>query len=176
MDFLVSQYDACMEIVTTSVEETLRLGELLGRLAMPNTCIALNGNLGAGKTHLTRGIAMGAEVEDVTLVSSPTYVLLNIYRAGAGGGAGSKAVFHMDAYRIGSEEDFEVVGFDELLTAGGIVVVEWAEKIVHLLPEERVEIAIQAGEREEERVFGFSATGSAGMGLLREVERAWGER
>ena len=65
--------------------------------------IALDGNLGAGKTHLTRGIAVGAGVEDVTLVSSPTYVLLNIYRAS--GVVGSKPVFHMDAYRISSEDD-----------------------------------------------------------------------
>jgi tRNA threonylcarbamoyladenosine biosynthesis protein TsaE len=165
------EYDGDMEIVTKSVEETLRLGELIGRVAPPNTCIALNGNLGAGKTHLTRGIATGAGVEDVTLVSSPTYVLLNIYRAGTL--PGSKQVFHMDAYRITSEEDFEVVGFEELLTAGGIVVVEWAEKILHLLPEERVEIAIQAGELEEERMFSFSATAEVGRALLENVSREW---
>ncbi len=163
-----------MEIITASVEETLKLGELLGRLAAPNTCIALNGNLGAGKTHLTRGIATGAGVEDVTLVSSPTYVLLNIYRASDA--AGSKPVFHMDAYRISSEDDFEVVGFDELLTGGGIVVVEWAAKVAALLPPDRLEISIQAGEAEEERLFLFSATAGAGHALLQDVEREWTNR
>ncbi len=172
MDFRVSQYDAVMEIVTTSIEETLRLGEMLGRLAAPNTCIALNGNLGAGKTHLTRGIAVGAGVEDVTLVSSPTYVLLNIYRAS--GAVGSKPVFHMDAYRIGSADDFEVVGFEELLTGGGIVVVEWAEKVAALLPGDQVEISIQLGEVEEERVFLLSAPGAGtGEALVRDVAREW---
>ncbi|MGN6368812.1 MAG: tRNA (adenosine(37)-N6)-threonylcarbamoyltransferase complex ATPase subunit type 1 TsaE [Phycisphaerae bacterium] len=160
-----------MEIVTHSVHETLRLGELIGRLARPNTCIALNGNLGAGKTHLTRGIARGAGVEDVTLVSSPTYVLLNIYRES--GSASSKPVFHLDAYRIGSEEDFEVVGFEELLTGGGIVVVEWAAKVVHLLPEDRVEISIEAGEAEEERLFLLAATGSESASLVEKVAREW---
>ncbi|HUO09136.1 MAG TPA: tRNA (adenosine(37)-N6)-threonylcarbamoyltransferase complex ATPase subunit type 1 TsaE [Phycisphaerae bacterium] len=160
-----------MEIRTNSVEETLALGEVIGRLAPANTCLALHGNLGAGKTHLTRGIAVGADVEDVTLVASPTYVLLNIYRES--GRAGSKPVFHMDAYRISSEEDFEVVGFDELLSAGGIVVVEWAEKILHLLPEDRVEVAIELGEEEEERVFVFSATGEGSAAFVERVGREW---
>src|SRR3954470_12994298 len=116
-----------LEIVSKSFDETLGLGRLIGRLAPGNMCVALEGNLGAGKTQLTRGIAMGAGVNDVTLVSSPTYVLLNVYE-------GTKPVFHMDSYRIESAEDFEAVGFDELLTDGGIVVVEWAEKIGELLP------------------------------------------
>jgi len=168
-------YHAGMELRTNSVDETLALGELLGRLAPVNTCIALHGNLGAGKTHLTRGIAVGAGVEDPTLVSSPTYVLLNIYREaeGSGGSSGGKAVFHMDAYRITSEEDFEVVGFDELLVAGGIVVVEWAEKIGHLLPEDRLEITIEAGEVEEERVFTISETGAASAALAATLASAW---
>src|SRR6202000_3343007 len=121
---LKSSKRACifrLQLRTTSVKETLAFGELLGKSAPPNTCVALHGNLGAGKTHLTRGIAVGAGVEDPSLVSSPTYVLLNIYRESAN--AGAKPVFHMEAYRITSEEDFEVVGFDELLAAGGIVVV-----------------------------------------------------
>ena len=82
-----------MLLTTHSIPETLALGRLLGRLAPPNTFIALDGQLGAGKTHLTRGIAEGAAVEDPSLVSSPTYVLLNIYQ-------GPKPVFHLDAYRL----------------------------------------------------------------------------
>ena len=160
-----------MQITTHSVEETLGLGLLLGQLAPPNTCVALHGNLGAGKTHLTRGIALGARVEDPALVSSPTYVLLNIYRESAEPAA--RPVFHMDAYRITSEEDFEVVGFDELLTSGGIVVVEWAEKISHLLPDDRVEIRIEAGEFEEERLFTVTSTGSVSTALITRLEKEW---
>ena len=153
-------------ITTKSVAQTLALGELLGSLAPPNTCIALNGNLGAGKTHLTRGIAVGAGVEDPSLVSSPTYVLLNIY-------TGKKPVFHLDAYRITSEQDFEVVGFEELLGAGGIAVVEWAQKISDLLPAERLEISIEPGEEMEERSFRICGLGDGPRKLAEDLVAAW---
>ena len=155
-----------MKIRTTSVEQTVSLGRLVGELAPPNMCIALDGNLGAGKTQLTRGIAQGAAVEDITLVASPTYVLLNIYR-------GPKPVYHLDAYRIASEEDFEVVGFDELLKADGLVVVEWSEKIPHLLPEDRLAITIRPGEELEERVFAIEGIGPVSQKLAGRIESAW---
>jgi tRNA threonylcarbamoyladenosine biosynthesis protein TsaE len=155
-----------MEIITTSVEQTLALGELIGWLAAPNTCIALHGNLGAGKTHLTRGIAVGAGVDDPSLVSSPTYVLLNVYR-------GKKPVFHMDAYRVESEEDFAMVGFEELLKGGGLAVVEWAEKVGHLLPAERVEVSLEHGAVEESRVLTLSAMGDRARDFLKALAVAW---
>jgi tRNA threonylcarbamoyladenosine biosynthesis protein TsaE len=139
-------------ITTRSVEETERFGELLGKLAAPNTCLALQGNLGAGKTHLTRGIARGAQVDDPDLVSSPTYVLLNIY-------PGPKPVFHLDAYRITSEADFETVGLDELLQSSGITVIEWPEKIPHLLPPARLQIQIDLGDTPDERTITLAPTG-----------------
>ncbi|MCL2646784.1 MAG: tRNA (adenosine(37)-N6)-threonylcarbamoyltransferase complex ATPase subunit type 1 TsaE [Phycisphaerales bacterium] len=152
-----------MTIRTTSVEQTVTLGRLIGELAPPNTCIALNGNLGAGKTQLTRGIAQGAAVEDATLVASPTYVLLNIYQ-------GPKPVYHLDAYRIVSEEDFEVVGLDEALKSGTLVVVEWAEKIPHLLPEDRLTIAILPQEDQEHRLFVIEGTGPTSRELAARIE------
>jgi len=139
-------------LTTTSVEQTLALGERIGRLAPPDFCLALHGNLGAGKTQLTRGIAVGAEVDDPSLVSSPTYVLLNIY-------SGPKPVFHLDAYRITSEQDFEAVGLDELLQSQGVTVIEWPEKIPHLLPADRLDILIQHTDHLEHREFQFSPTG-----------------
>ena len=153
-------------ILTTSVPQTLLLGTLIGQLAEPNTCVALDGNLGAGKTQLTRGIALGAAVEDPTLVSSPTYVLLNIYQ-------GPKPVYHLDAYRIASEDDFEVVGFDELLKAEGLVVVEWTGKIQHLLPGERLDILIQPQEHEEHRLFSFHPRGPAAEQLAGKIFAQW---
>jgi tRNA threonylcarbamoyladenosine biosynthesis protein TsaE len=156
-------------ILTTSVDQTLSLGVLIGRLAAPppaNTCIVLDGNLGAGKTHLTRGIALGALVDDPSLVCSPTYVLLNIYQ-------GPKPVYHLDAYRVATEDDFEVVGFDELLKAGGLIVVEWAARIPQLLPAQRLGIAIHPQEHEEHRLFEFTATGAACEKLTRDVLAAW---
>ncbi len=157
-----------MKMVTHSVEETEALGKLLGRLAPVNMTLALHGTLGAGKTHLTRGIAQGAGVNDPALVSSPTYVLMNIY-------SGSKPVYHLDAYRISGSDDFAAVGFEELLTSDGLVVVEWAEKIAGLLPADYLNVVIEAGDVEEERVFELKGVGEGAVRLAREVERAWAE-
>ncbi len=166
---VASAKDACMEIVTTSVERTLGAGGIDRSVgSAPNTRIALHGNLGAGKTHLTRGIAVGARVDDPSLVSSPTYVLLNVYR-------GPKPVFHMDAYRVESEEDFAMVGFEELLKGGGLAVVEWAEKVGHLLPAERVEIVLEHGEVEESRVLTLSATGEGPERFLKVLAEGWAD-
>jgi tRNA threonylcarbamoyladenosine biosynthesis protein TsaE len=163
---------AGMKIVTDSVEQTLALGRLIGRLAPAGTTIALHGSLGAGKTHLTRGIARGAGVDDPDLVNSPTYVLLNIY-------PGSKPVYHLDAYRIAGAEDFAAVGFEELVNPGeqgaGLVVVEWAEKIAGLLPGDYLNVVIQLGEADEERVFELVGTGSAAH-LERALADAWEKR
>ena len=138
-------------ILTHSVEQTLALGRLIGRLSPPGTTLALHGTLGAGKTHLTRGIALGALVEDPALVSSPTYVLLNIY-------PGPKPVYHLDAYRIAGPEDFAAVGFEELTSArasddeeAGLVVVEWAERITTLLPPDCLNITIELQDQPHPR-------------------------
>ncbi|MCL2640074.1 MAG: tRNA (adenosine(37)-N6)-threonylcarbamoyltransferase complex ATPase subunit type 1 TsaE [Phycisphaerales bacterium] len=151
-----------MTIRTTSVDQTVSLGRLIGELAPPNTCIALTGNLGAGKTQLTRGITQGAAVTDPTLVVSPTYVLLNIY-------PGPKPVYHMDAYRIVSEDDFEAVGFDELLRSDGIVVVEWSEKIPYLLPPDHLSIAIHPQDEPDHRLFAIEGIGPLSRQLVANI-------
>jgi len=155
-----------MTIRTTSVAQTLSLGRLIGELAPPNTCITLTGNLGAGKTQLTRGIAQGAAVTDPTLVASPTYVLLNIY-------PGPKPIYHMDAYRIVAEEDFEAVGLDELLNSGGLTVVEWSEKIPHLLPSDRLSIAIQPQDNPNHRLFIIEGTAASSQKLATLIKSIW---
>jgi tRNA threonylcarbamoyladenosine biosynthesis protein TsaE len=156
-----------MPVVTRTVEETFALGRALGRLAPPGTCVALEGQLGAGKTHLTHGIAQGAGVDDPTLVSSPTYVLLNVY-------AGPKPVFHLDAYRVTSEEDFAAVGFEELLAGRGVVVVEWPSRIAALLPADRLVVTIEPGEEEGERVWQVEGTGPESRRLAEALAAEWG--
>jgi tRNA threonylcarbamoyladenosine biosynthesis protein TsaE len=113
---------------------------------------------------MVRGMARGAGA-DAALVSSPTYVLLNVYPAGTGG----VAVYHLDAYRVGGEEDFAAVGFEELLESGGLVVVEWAERVEGLLPGDRVEVAIERGEDEGQRVVRVWGTGVRGKGVAEAV-------
>jgi tRNA threonylcarbamoyladenosine biosynthesis protein TsaE len=100
-------------------------------------CIALHGDLGAGKTQFTRGIvrALGG---NPLAVSSPTFVLLNVYHTK------SFDVFHLDAYRATGPDELEAIGFSEFLTQGGIVIVEWAERIASLLPPNHLSVRLSA--------------------------------
>ena len=162
-----------MRVETHSVQETLALGRHIGRLAAAApavSCIGLDGPLGAGKTQLTRGIAQGAEVYDDTLVSSPTYVLMNIYD-------GPKPVRHLDAYRVHSPHEFSEMGFEDLaagVEGGGILVVEWARRLVELLPADTlwIDIAHEGEALDECRTFEFTAGGPIAARLLEQLTTA----
>ena len=126
-----------MELISHSVTDTERIAADLARTLSPNTTLALHGHLGAGKTQFVRGLVKGLR-GDGRAVSSPTFVLLNVYETG------SLKVFHLDAYRVQGPEDFEAIGFSELLEQGGIVVVEWAERVAQLLPDHAIHIRLRA--------------------------------
>lgn len=119
----------------------------LAKEVKPGDCIALEGDLGAGKTQFVRGLVegLGGEANEV---SSPTFVLLNVYPATG------MTVYHLDAYRVGSAEDFEGIGFQELLEQNGLVVVEWASKVDSLIPKNswRVHLAVMGKSRREIRI------------------------
>lgn len=111
-----------------SLDDTRALAAELARELRPGSVVALEGEMGAGKTTFVRFLveALGG---DSRAVSSPTYVLLNVYPV-----AERMNVYHLDAYRVGGADDFEAIGFDELLQQGGIVVVEWPSRVGSLLP------------------------------------------
>jgi len=123
--------------VSHSVTETETFAAAFAQTLKGGECIALHGDLGAGKTQFVRGLVKGLR-GDGRAVSSPTFVLLNVYETG------SLKVFHLDAYRVQGPEDFEAIGFSELLEQGGIVVVEWAERISDLLPRDAIDISLRA--------------------------------
>ena len=126
--------------MSKSVAETESIAADLARTLAPGSAIALHGNLGAGKTQFVRGLLKGLG-GNVRTVSSPTYVLLNIYEGGR------LTVYHLDAYRVGGAEDFEGIGFGELLEQGGVVVVEWADRVAELMPADAIHVRIEhAGE------------------------------
>jgi tRNA threonylcarbamoyladenosine biosynthesis protein TsaE len=119
-----------------SISQTESIAADLARGLSPNACIALHGDLGAGKTQFVRGLVRGLEGNERT-VSSPTFVLLNIYEGGR------LTVYHLDAYRVSGAEDLQGIGFAELLEQGGVVVVEWAGRVRELLPEKAVRVGIE---------------------------------
>ena len=126
----------CVDVVSSSPEETQRLATELARSLAPGAVLALHGNLGAGKTQFVRGLLVGLGGNPRT-VSSPTYVLLNVYDTGR------LTLFHLDAYRVAGPDDFEGIGFTELLDQGGVVVVEWADRVAALLPPGTVHIYLE---------------------------------
>ena len=116
------------EVISRSPTQTRRIGMRLGEMLMPGDVIGLEGNLGAGKTTLVQGIASGWGSYDS--VSSPTYVLVNVYRR-----LDRKQLFHLDAFRLKSPEEAIDLDIDAILDQGPLLV-EWADKIEEALPED----------------------------------------
>jgi tRNA threonylcarbamoyladenosine biosynthesis protein TsaE len=118
-------------------EATRSIGRALGRAAMPGTVVALSGELGAGKTQLAKGVARGLGVESV--VNSPTFVLMNEH-------VGRLRLFHVDAYRLGDPEEAAAAGLLDDRASGGVVVIEWADRLDGWLPAERLDVRIDPVE------------------------------
>lgn len=118
-----------IEITTNSAAETIELGRNIGRSLKGGEVFALIGNLGTGKTHLIKGISLGLEAHDSDQVSSPTFVLVNEYF----GREGLIHIYHIDAYRIETEAEFEALGFEEYCRPDSVVLIEWADKVTRVL-------------------------------------------
>ena len=110
-----------MEFITNSPSETEAVGAALARALKPGTVIAYRGDLGAGKTAFTRGLARGLGVKEA--VTSPTYTIVNEYLGGR------IPLFHFDMYRLGSEDELFDIGWEDYLERGGICAVEWSENV-----------------------------------------------
>jgi tRNA threonylcarbamoyladenosine biosynthesis protein TsaE len=134
-----------MRIDSRSVADTESAAADLARTLRGGECIALIGELGAGKTQFVRGLVRGLG-GDERAVSSPTYVLLNVYDNG------TLVVYHLDAYRVRGAADFEAIGFDELLEQNGVVIVEWADRVRALLPPESILVTITATGRKRRMI------------------------
>ena len=113
---------------THSPEETQAIGERVGQNLKPGDIVALIGDLGAGKTCLTQGIARGVKIEPNQIVNSPSYTLINEY-------AGKIPIYHIDLYRLQRREEILDLGLEEYLEGNGICIIEWADRMLDLLPE-----------------------------------------
>ena len=110
-----------MEFITNSPEETEAVGKALAAVLAPGTVLAYRGDLGAGKTAFTRGLARGLGIADP--VTSPTYTIVNEYLSGR------MPLFHFDMYRLHSADDLFDIGWDDYLERGGVCAVEWSENV-----------------------------------------------
>ena len=123
-----------MIYLTHSPEETEKIGASLGKILTPGTVIAYRGDLGAGKTAFTRGLARGLGCRDQ--VTSPTYTIVNEYLGGR------LPLFHFDMYRLRSSDDLFDIGWDDYLDRGGICAVEWSENVADAM-EDPVTVTIE---------------------------------
>ncbi len=116
-----------VELRTNSEGETRRLGEIIGRNLDQGDFVALIGDLGSGKTCMTKGMAKSLGVSDQYEITSPTFTIINEY-------PGIVTFWHVDAYRLESSRDMIDAGFEDFFSSAGVVVIEWAEKILDILP------------------------------------------
>ncbi len=148
---------------------TAALGHALARALPPGTTVALCGTLGAGKTRLVQAIAeaLGVNRRDVV---SPTFVLMQEYH-------GQRTIYHIDAYRLRDDDEFQQLGPDEYFESDGLVLIEWAERVEHSLPREHVEICIEV-TGEQSRRFTIRAVGRQYDEVLRHLRESvgWGQR
>ena len=110
-----------MEFITNAPEETEAVGAALGKILKPGTILAYRGDLGAGKTAFTRGLAKGLGCHEI--VTSPTYTIVNEYLSGR------LPLFHFDMYRLSSSDDLWDIGWEDYLDRGGVCAVEWSENV-----------------------------------------------
>ena len=151
-----------LSIEITDLSQTEAFGRRLGGLLFPGAVVALIGQLGAGKTHLTRAIAEGLGIANPAVVNSPTFVLIQEYPA-------RLPIYHFDAYRLSGPREFAELGVDEYFSGDGVSIVEWADRVESTLPVDhlRIEIEIVAEDR---RRFRVSPMGKKHETILKQLD------
>ncbi|HBG38505.1 MAG TPA: tRNA (adenosine(37)-N6)-threonylcarbamoyltransferase complex ATPase subunit type 1 TsaE [Clostridiaceae bacterium] len=124
-----------MKVITNNENETYNIGIKIGKQLKAGDILSLNGDLGAGKTYLTKGIAKGLGVEDY--ITSPTFTILNEYE-------GRIPLYHFDVYRINDVEEMYEIGFEEYLYGNGVCVIEWGSVVEEILPKDTINIKIKS--------------------------------
>ena len=123
-----------MEFEVNSIEETTKLGKELGKILNPGDIICLTGDLGTGKTHITKGISEGLGITDN--ITSPTFTIVNEYNSGR------LKLYHFDVYRVSDPDEIYAIGFDDYIFGDGVSIIEWANYIEEILPKDYLHIYI----------------------------------
>mgnify|MGYP004704282779 CR=1 FL=1 len=134
-----------MEFIVDSVNKTMHIGRQLGSLVNKGDILCLTGDLGTGKTHISKGIAEGLGIDEH--ITSPTFNIVNEYHSGR------LTLYHFDVYRIGCSEEMYDIGFDEYIDSQGVCIIEWANIIEDILPEEYLKIELLYKETGREMIL-----------------------
>ena len=154
------------QITSGGPEETRAIGRVVGERAAAGDVVLLTGELGTGKTCMTQGILNGLGSDD--LARSPTFVLIAEYR-------GPMPLYHMDLYRVGSPEQTEELGIEEYLEGDGLTVVEWADNVPGIFPDDSLRVHIELVS-ERERRMSFADSAGRFAGVIEAVSRMAGTR
>jgi len=128
---------------TKSVEETMDIGRSLGKIIHAGMTVCLTGDLGTGKTHFAKGFAEGLDISGN--ITSPTFTIVNEYHDGR------LPFYHFDVYRVNDVEEILQIGFEEYVYGNGVTLIEWADMIEPILPDEFIHVKIEKTENQDER-------------------------
>lgn len=152
-------------ITIENTEATQALAIVIGQAAQPGDNLVLTGDLGAGKTTLTKGIAKGLGIDQ--LIKSPTYTIIREYNQGR------IPLYHMDVYRVSSGAD--ALGLDEYFEGDGLSVIEWGNQLEEALPETYLELILEKDDTDpDKRIVKFNAFGQRGAAFLTRIQQLWG--
>ncbi len=149
-------------VITANPEQTWRIGEMLGGRLGAGDTVCLYGDLGAGKTSFSYGIALGLQVKE-QYITSPTFTFVNEYE-------GRVPFYHIDLYRLKDPEELENIGFEEYIDSDGVTVIEWAERAEDELPSECLSVYLSYID-DHSREIGFLAEGERYEKLLDELKQ-----
>lgn len=148
-------------LYTSDPEETIQLGQCIGEILRPGSIIGLCGELGTGKTHLIKGLARGLGVDERYYVTSPSFTIINEY-------PGRIPLNHLDLYRLENMDQMEELGYEEYFYGEGVTAIEWAEKILPLLPENRLMVEI-SHFNDNRRMFKITGRGHPYRDIVGEI-------
>jgi tRNA threonylcarbamoyladenosine biosynthesis protein TsaE len=155
--------EKCATYVAKSEKETVRLGRFLGQCLKNRDFVALVGELGSGKTWFAKGLALGLDVSPGTVITSPSFALMNEYQ-------GRIPLFHMDAYRLEELSAFLSAGLEEYFYEEGVVAMEWADRWPEILPGPRVTVSIEILDEVSRRIV-LSGSHPRAIEILVELEK-----
>ena len=146
VEIAMNEHTAKLTVTSRNPEETFLIGKIIGRNLIEKDVVALVGDLGTGKTCLTQGIARGLGVPDEYQITSPSFTLINEYQ-------GRMMLYHFDLYRLSRASEMDDMGYEEYLFGEGVSVIEWADKVKGILPDETLFVLINYTDENERNII-----------------------